>query len=135
MKKTTFTIAFLLVLAMLFLPVLAFAQIVMGTSQGVRAPFCLTAEAAVMVAKADSEGGPAAAMTVLKASGQCGFAEGVVTPKSVLFSAKTERGATVRVLEVVVDLGDGRHATAFMLSDTEVVGLKITQRTQEATHG
>jgi hypothetical protein len=113
-----------IVLFGLFAQAHAETQLVMGKEQGVRAAFCESQADAEAVARADSEEGIPKAREIL-AERACGLGTAYVQPRRVTFSGKTERGATVRVFEVVVELGDTKH-TVYMIADTEVVGLVET---------
>lgn len=97
--------------------------VTLGVATGAHAPFCLNQADMVEVAKADMAGGPADAKILLQTKPECGIGEAFVTPKRVVFSGPTKRGATVRVLEVQVDLGDGSKLTLYMLTDVEIEGL------------
>lgn len=107
-------------------PVGAQVTVEMGKLQHVHAPMCLTREDMEEVARADSTGGIPAALTLLKAKENCGLGEAMALVKSVTLSLPTERGKTVRVLEIQVDMADGSKVIIYMLSDVEVVGLTKT---------
>lgn len=101
-------------------------MLVMGKEQYVRAPMCLTKEDMITVAQADVEGGPPAAIKVFNENPNCDVGDGVVLPVSVVFSGPTKRGATVRVIEIRVDQGDGTKATYYMMVDVQLSGLVNT---------
>ena len=97
-------------------------ELVMGKDQGVRAPFCTQQADAEAIARADSEEGIVKARAVME-SKECGIGQTVVHPLRVTFSGKTDRGTTVRVVEVEVEMNDDTKQTFFMIIDVDVIGL------------
>ncbi len=98
------------------------AQVVqVGKVNGITAPACTTEADMIAVAKADSEGGIPKALEAFKANPNCDVAKAMMNVKRVVFSAKTERGATVRVLEV-----EAEGMKFYIMVDVEVVGFTST---------
>ena len=98
-------------------------ELVIGKVQGVRAPFCTTQADAEAIARADSEEGIPKAREVLATKDDCAPGTAVVYPKRVTYSGKTERGTTVRVIEVEVQMNDDTRETFYMIIDVEIAGL------------
>lgn len=111
------------VLSTLLLVPSAFGQITIGQAAYTSAAFCATKEAAVAIAKVDSEKGSDIAFELFKSNPNCGLGTAVLTVKSVVLSLPIKRGGKVSVLEVQVELGDGSKQTLFVLTDGEVQGL------------
>ena len=115
----------LLVLMGLCAHVQAGTELVIGKVQGVRAAFCTLQADAEATARADSEEGIPKAREVMVAR-ECGLGTAVVHPIRVTYSARTERGSTVRVIEVEVEMSDDTRQTFYMIADVEIVGLVET---------
>ena len=98
-------------------------ELVIGKVQGVRAPFCTTQADAEAIARADSEQGIEKAREVLAAKDDCAPGIAVVHPLRVTYSGKTERGSTVRVVEVEVRMNDDTRETVYLITDVDIVGL------------
>lgn len=94
----------------------------MHEEQPVRAPFCTDRADAVRIATADAQEGIVKAREVLKAAQTCGIAAALVTPRRVVYAGLTERGKTVRVVEVSVQ---GSTTTYYMIVDVKVVAAPI----------
>jgi hypothetical protein len=98
-------------------------ELVIGEVQGVRAPFCTTQSDAEAIARADSEQGIPKAREVFAALDDCATGTAVVYPRRVTYSGKTERGSTVRVVEVEVKMADDTRETFYIITDVDIVGL------------
>lgn len=118
-----------LLLLLLFQGGAASAELLLGKTQAVRAPICLTAADMIPLAKLDAENGaegPVKAMLGLRANPNCGIGEAMMKAIRVVFSVKAERGM-IRVVEVEVEMADDSKAILYILTDTEVIGLTSIQ--------
>lgn len=121
MKRLKFFAIGLLIGGLLVFAIDALAQSIrVGEAQWVRAPVCTSEASATEAAKADSEKGVQAAVAVLNAKDDCGFAQVKAQIVRIVFSAETERGATVRVVEAKVELEDRTWLTLYVLTDVPV---------------
>ena len=97
-------------------------HLVFGKEQGVRAAFCTQQSDAEAIARADSEEGIPKAREVMAAR-ECGIGTAYVQPVRITYSGKTERGATVRVIEVEIEMIDNSKHKFYMVADVEIDGL------------
>lgn len=99
----------------------------LGKEQPVHAPFCTTKEDAIKIARADSVEGIEVARKIFMESPECGWGETMAKPRRVVFSAKTSRGSTVRVIETEVIFADGSKMTFYMIVDVDIPNLQETR--------
>ena len=100
-------------------------ELVLGKEQGVRAAFCMVQADAEAIAQADHDGGIPQARAAMAAR-DCAAGAAYVYAKRITYSAKTDRGSTVRVIEVEMELDDDSKQTLFMVVDVEIAGLVET---------
>lgn len=87
-----------------------------------QAPVCKTQAAAERVAKRDQAEGVEAAVKQIIADPECGIGSFEFTPMKVVSRWKTARGATVLVVEVLVEMQDGSKQKFYVLTDWTVAG-------------
>lgn len=121
-----FVLALLILLCLVLWPLLAQAQSAVGMKLGdtllARAPVCLTEKAALAVAQADHERGVDAAMKQLVTGKQCGIAVIHMKLVRVVKQFTTERGADLKVIEVLVEMRDNTWKTAWVIADVPIQG-------------